>query len=121
MKYVFFGTSDFSVAILEKLISDFFYPALVVSQPARPAGRKQLMTEPPIKHVCDMHQLNLVQPERVKEIEQMLAELKPDLTGTFSWWKELAKAQKSSINRKPRPMRLVGMSNWANNVRQSYA
>jgi methionyl-tRNA formyltransferase len=85
MKFVFFGTSEFSVAILEKLISDFFYPVLVVSQPARPAGRKQVMTEPPIKHVCDTHQLKLVQPERVKDIQQMIADLKPDLIITASY------------------------------------
>lgn len=85
MKFIFFGTSEFSVAILEKLISDFFYPALVVSQPARPAGRKQIMTEPPIKHVCDTHLLKLLQPERVKDIEQTIAELKPDLIITASY------------------------------------
>lgn len=79
MKFVFFGTDDYSVAILEKLISDFYYPALVISQPDKPVGRKQVLTPPPIKHVCDTHVLQLLQPKRSIEALEALRDLQPDL------------------------------------------
>jgi methionyl-tRNA formyltransferase len=85
MRIVFFGTSEFSVAILEKLISDFFYPVLVVAQPDRPAGRKQTLTPPPIKHVCETHRISLIQPETVADATQKIADAKPDLIITASY------------------------------------
>ncbi|MBI4121917.1 MAG: methionyl-tRNA formyltransferase [Parcubacteria group bacterium] len=85
MNIVFFGTSEFSVAILEKLVSDFFYPVLVVAQPDRPTGRKQVLTAPPIKHVCLTHRLPLLQPERVIDALAEIAAAKPDLIITASY------------------------------------
>ncbi len=78
MNFVFFGTDDFSTAILEKLISDFYYPVLVVSQPDKPVGRKQIMTPPPIKHVCETHNLRLVQPTKAIEAFEAIKAVKPD-------------------------------------------
>lgn len=85
MRIVFFGTSEFSVAILEKLISDFFYPVLVVSQPDRPAGRKQTLTPPPVKHVCETHRIPLIQPERVIDALAAIEQAKPDLIITAAY------------------------------------
>ncbi len=79
MKFVFFGTSDFAVAILEKLLSDFYFPELVVTQPDRPVGRKQTITPPPVKDVCDHHRLRIAQPERAEELKQLLTDLNPDV------------------------------------------
>lgn len=79
MKFVFFGTDDFSVAILEKLISDFYYPALVISQPDKPVGRKQVLTPPPIKHVCETHRIPLLQPTKAIETLEAVRSLEPDL------------------------------------------
>lgn len=79
MKFVFFGTDDFSVAILEKLISDFYYPSLIISQPDKPVGRKQTLTPPPVKHVAETHGLPLLQPVKVREALPALQNLQPDL------------------------------------------
>ena len=79
MRYAFFGTSTFSVAILEKLVSDFYRPELVVTQPDRPAGRKRILTPPPVKAVCEDHCLPILQPANVREAEKALTELKLDL------------------------------------------
>lgn len=85
MRIVFFGTSEFSVAILEKLVSDFFYPVLVISQPDRPAGRKQTLTPPPVKHVCETHRLPLLQPERVIDALAEIEKAKPNLIITAAY------------------------------------
>lgn len=79
MKYVFFGTDDYSAAVLEKLISDFYYPALVVSQPDRPVGRHQTLTPPAVKHICLTHRLPIVQPQRAAEAEETIRAVQPDV------------------------------------------
>lgn len=79
MNFVFFGTDDYSVAILEKLISDFYYPSLVISQPDKPVGRKQILTPPPIKHVCETHRLPMLQPAKAIEALDAIKKLGPDL------------------------------------------
>ena len=80
---IVFGTSIF-VAILEKLISDFFIQCLL-SQPDRPAGRKQILTAPPVKHVCETHRIPLLQPERVIDALAAIEKAKPDLIITASY------------------------------------
>lgn len=79
MRYAFFGTSSFAAAILEKLLSDFFYPVLVVTQPDRPAGRHRTLTAPAVKMVCQDHNLALQQPEQIASLSQVLNELQLDL------------------------------------------
>src|SRR3990167_7405649 len=47
--FVFFGTSEFAVKILDKLIENGYIPSLVVTTPDKPKGRKMIMTPPPVK------------------------------------------------------------------------
>lgn len=103
MKFVFFGTSIFSVAILEKLISDFFIPELVITQPDKPAGRKQILTPPPVKDVCVHHEIPFLQPENLNKIEDKLRSLDIDLIITASYGKIIPQAildipKKGAIN-----------------------
>ena len=51
-KIVFMGTPDFAVPALEALIrSPEYEVALVICQPDKPQGRKQILTAPPVKEV----------------------------------------------------------------------
>lgn len=47
-RIVFFGSTPDSVLVLEKLHASGFAPVAVVTQPAKPVGRKQIMTETPV-------------------------------------------------------------------------
>ena len=85
MKYIFLGTADFSVAILEKLMSEFFYPAFVIAQPDRPIGRKQTLTAPPIVEVCKDHGIPYLQPERIGDIKATIQDSAPDLLITAAY------------------------------------
>lgn len=49
MKYIFFGTSEFSANILKGLITIGYQPNLVVTQPDKPARRGKKLTPPPVK------------------------------------------------------------------------
>ena len=46
---IFFGTSQFSIIVLKQLIARGFIPQAIVTVPDRPAGRKMLLTPPPLK------------------------------------------------------------------------
>ena len=64
---VFFGTPQFAVTILEKLIASPFIPSLVVTAPDKPVGRKQKLTPPPVKILAEKHGIPVVQPEKLDE------------------------------------------------------
>jgi methionyl-tRNA formyltransferase len=87
MKYVFFGTDNFSVAILEKLISEFYHPSLVITMPDRPVGRKQILTPPPIKEVCLDHDIPFAQPTNLDEIRDTVSTIKPEVFIVASYGK----------------------------------
>ncbi len=67
MRIVFCGTPEFSVPALKSLLAarDITVEA-VVTQPDRPAGRKQQMTAPPVKPVALEAGVHVYQPERIK-------------------------------------------------------
>ncbi|HXO40318.1 MAG TPA: methionyl-tRNA formyltransferase [Thermoanaerobaculia bacterium] len=71
---VFFGTPEFAVPTLEALSAADRMPALVVSQPSRPAGRGHQPQLPPVARWARERGLPLLQPERVRSPE-FLAEL----------------------------------------------
>lgn len=84
-KIVFMGTPDFSVPVLEKLITSGYNVVGVVTQPDRPVGRKRIMTPPPVKRVAAEHNIPVFQPEKIKnEYNQILA-LEPDLIITAAY------------------------------------
>lgn len=78
---IFFGTPEFAVPSLEALDEAGFTPSLIVSQPARPAGRGKEQQEPPAAQWAREHGVELIQPESIGD-EAFLAGLekrKPDL------------------------------------------
>ena len=78
---VFFGTPDFAVPTLEALVAAGRAPALVVSQPSRPVGRKQQVVDPPVVRAARRHGLDVVQPSKVRETGflDQLRDLEPEV------------------------------------------
>ena len=69
-KVVFMGTPDFAVPALQALISSEEYDvALVICQPDKPQGRKQLLTAPPVKHLAQQYGVPVYQPNTLKTEE----------------------------------------------------
>lgn len=77
---VFMGTPDFSVPILQRLI-DTYTVIGVVTQPDRPAGRKQQVQMSPIKQLALQHNIPVLQPEKLRRPEAIteLRQWQPDL------------------------------------------
>lgn len=76
---VFFGTPEFAVPTLAALVAAGRSPALVVTQPAKPAGRGQRPQDPPVARWAREHGLPVVQPERVRQPDflERMKELQP--------------------------------------------
>jgi len=67
IKTVFFGTHEFASTILHALIQDTrFCIDLVITQPDKPTGRKQILTPPPTKLLAQQHGITVVQPQTLK-------------------------------------------------------
>ncbi|WP_353137626.1 methionyl-tRNA formyltransferase [Pseudopedobacter sp.] len=81
MRIVFMGTPDFAVASLDALIKAGFNIVGVVTAPDKPSGRGQKIAESAVKKYAAEHQLNILQPMKLKDPEfiQQLRDLKADL------------------------------------------
>jgi methionyl-tRNA formyltransferase len=77
MKVVFFGTPDFAVPTLNKLLNHSEIEVLaVVTQPDKRRERGNQLTPSPIKAIASSVSIPVFQPSRVKKDAQTLAELK---------------------------------------------
>ncbi|MDD5769376.1 MAG: methionyl-tRNA formyltransferase [Candidatus Gracilibacteria bacterium] len=78
MRIAFFGTGEFSKSILEDLVKNYkeIEVSLVVSQIDKPTGRKQELLPTPIKEFALNNNLNVLQPEKLKENFELFDKLK---------------------------------------------
>jgi len=81
MRVVFFGTPQFAVPSLEHLIKSSHQVVGVVTQPDRPRGRGQKVTDAPVKMTAVKHGLPVFQPARLRdpEVTQTITNWAPDL------------------------------------------
>lgn len=80
------GTPDFSVPILKELQKEYGID-LVISQPARPVGRKKVMTDPPVAVAAKLLGIEVYQPETMQTDEafQKVSDIEPDLIVTAAF------------------------------------
>lgn len=69
MSIVFFGSPEFAVPSLEALVAAGRTPELVVSQPARPAGRGRRLRQPAVARAAREAGIEVWQPERLRDPE----------------------------------------------------
>lgn len=104
---VFFGTDQFSIAVLEELEKANLLPSLIVTAPDRPVGRKQIITPPPVKIWAEQKGLDILQPEKLDDVfTESLAQLKWDLFLVASYGKIIPQSvldipEKGSLNVHP--------------------
>lgn len=66
INWAFFGTSEFSVIILNELKNSGFLPSLIVTTPDKPKGRKLVITPPEVKVWAIENNIKYIQPESLK-------------------------------------------------------
>jgi methionyl-tRNA formyltransferase len=69
ISFIFFGTSHFSVLVLDELKKAGFLPKLIVTVPDKPKGRKLVMTAPETKVWAKGENVECIQPEKLKDLE----------------------------------------------------
>ena len=78
-RIVFFGSSDFSAAVLADLYQKGFPIPLVVTQPDKPFGRKRVLHPPPVKIEAQKLGIRVVDLDKLAD---MLGLTPTDLLGT---------------------------------------
>lgn len=77
MRIVFFGTPQFAIPTLEKLLADSQFEVIgVVTQPDKRRGRGSQLVPSPIKELATAHQLPIWQPARIKKDPDTIAALR---------------------------------------------
>lgn len=72
--FVYFGTPDFSVAVLEELKKENLLPTLIVTAPDRKRGRGQNLQPTPVKSWAEDHEIDTLTPETINT--EFVAKLK---------------------------------------------
>ena len=86
MKLIFLGTSVFALPSLKALHTyGNIELALVISRPDRRSGRGRKIARPPVAALADELGIRLLQPEKLKEIKDVLAEISPDVMVSASY------------------------------------
>lgn len=93
LKIIFAGTPDFAVPSLEALIKDErFEVEAVITSPDKPVGRKQIITPPPVKVLAQKNNIQVWQPEKIKEVLEKITEINPDFLVVVAYGKLVPKS-----------------------------
>jgi len=76
--FIFFGTPEFSVTILDILLEHHLVPSHIVTAHDRKIGRKQILTSPAVATWAKEHNIPLLQPEKPSDIIEYLKKQSPD-------------------------------------------
>ena len=84
IKVVFMGTPSFAVPILEALIKEYNV-VMVVCQPDREKDRKGNVIYPPCKTLALENNIEVFQPQKIREEYQKILEKEPDIIITAAY------------------------------------
>lgn len=94
MRIIFFGTPNFAAIILESLLkNENFDVSAAVANSDKPAGRKKILTSPPVKELAQKSKIEVLQPAKLKDapFAERLKQIKADLFIVASYGKIIPK------------------------------
>ena len=91
IKVAFFGGPQISVDFFDALQKYDINPELVVTTPDKPAGRKLILTSPPLKDWADKQQIPVLQPEKLLDTDFTSALSEIDLLIVVAYGKIIPK------------------------------
>jgi len=92
-RYIFFGSNEFSEITLNRLIESEMIPIFVITNPAKPLGRKQVLTPNGVQLLAEKHDILVMTPNSLKN-EDFLKKIKqcnPDVAVVASYGKLIPK------------------------------
>ena len=75
LRFAYFGTPEFAAIILDELLEKGFTPALIITQPDKPKGRKLVLTPSEVRAWGDARSVKVLTPAKMRD-EDFLAELR---------------------------------------------
>ena len=91
LNIIFMGTPDFAKESLEAIYNAGHNIIAVITNPDRPKGRGMKLIASPVKEFAIEKNIQVLQPEKIKEIKDTLVQLKPDLFCVVAYGKILPK------------------------------
>lgn len=86
IKTLFLGTPEFAVPGLKAILEDNRFEVIaVITQPDKKVGRHQELAPPPVKVVAQENNIKVLQPEKISDIKNEIADLKPDLAVVIAY------------------------------------
>lgn len=85
IRVIFMGTPEFACGILQTLIDEKYHVVAVVSQPDKKVGRKQIITQTPVKALALANNIDVIQPISIKDEYEKVLAYKPDLIVTCAY------------------------------------
>lgn len=87
LRIVFFGTPDFGIPSLNKMLSEGYNLVACISQPDKKSGRGHKIKMTPVKEWAIEHDIPCYQPEKISSDDgvSLLKSLKPDLCITAAY------------------------------------
>ena len=85
MRVAFLGTGEIAIPAFRRLIERGPRPVLLVTQPDKPVGRHHTLTPPAIKTVATEAGIPVLQPERIRDIQDELAAYELDLVVVMAY------------------------------------
>ncbi|OPJ56906.1 methionyl-tRNA formyltransferase [Alkalithermobacter paradoxus] len=87
------GTPDFAVPSFKMLIDEGYDIISVITQPDKPKGRGNKISQPPVKEEALKHGIEVYQPKKVKDKEfvEILKNLNPDIIIVIAFGQILSK------------------------------
>lgn len=79
------GTPDIAVTMLDRLVHDGYQLVAVVTQPDKKVGRKQVLQMSPVKQYALDHNIEVVQPQRIKDEYDVILQYDADLIVTCAY------------------------------------
>jgi methionyl-tRNA formyltransferase len=81
MHFIFFGSSEFAKIILKKLLGTQMKPFLVITNPSKPKGRKQILSPTPVYLLAQENNIPVLTPEKLDDQDFIneFKRLKPEL------------------------------------------
>lgn len=95
VKVVFFGTPEFTLPTLKALYQEGYNIVLVITQPDKPVGRKQIITPSPVKVEAKKLKLKVIEDLKIETLRlrsgQGLKDLDPDVGIVVAYGKIIPK------------------------------
>ncbi len=87
LRYIYFGTPEISANVLDSLSKNYNPPIAIITAVDKKSGRGMKLTASPVKEWALNNNVQIFQPEKLKDIQAELTNIKADIGILFAYGK----------------------------------